>query len=52
MGKKGYFYSILRYKPILELVKSFFLLCFLIVAHLGLVLAKFEVIVAIFEREI
>ena len=51
-GKKGCFYSILLYKPILKSVKNLFLLCLLIDAHLGLVLAKFEVIAAIFEREI
>ena len=33
-------------------MKNLFLLCLLIDAHLGLVLAKFEVIAAIFEREI
>ena len=50
--KKAHFYSILLYKPTLKSVKNLFLLCLLIDAHLGLVLAKFQVIAAIFEREI
>ena len=49
---KGYFHSILLYKPILELVTNLYLLCLLIDAHLGLILAKFQVIATIFEREI
>ena len=51
-AKKAHFYSILLYKPILRSVKNLFLFCLLIDAHLGLVLAKFQVIAAIFEREI
>ena len=51
-AKKAHFYSILLYKPILKSVKNLFLICLLIHAHLGLVLAKFQVIAAIFEREI
>ena len=50
--KKAHFYSILLYKPILKLVKNHCLLCLLRDAHLGLFLAKFQVIAAIFEREI
>ena len=51
-GKKGYFYSILLYKPIPKVVKYLFLLYLLIDAYLGLVFAKFQVIAAIFEQEI
>ena len=50
--KKAHFYSISLYKPLLELVKNLMWLCLLINAHLGLVLAKFQVIAAIFEQEI
>ena len=50
--KKAHFYSILLYKPLLESVKNLFLLCLLVDAHLGLVLAKFQVMAAIFEGEI
>ena len=51
-AKKAHFYSILLYKPILKSVKNLFLLCLLIDAHLVLVFAKFQIIAAIFEREI
>ena len=51
-AKKAHFYSILLYKPIPKSLKNLFLLCLLIDAHLGLVLAKFQVIAAIFEGEI
>ena len=51
-AKKAHFYSILLYKPILKSVRNLFLLCLLIDAHLGLVLAQFQVIAAISEREI
>ena len=51
MAKKAHFYSILLYKPILKSVKNLFLLCLRINAHLRLILAKFQVITAIFERE-
>merc|ERR1711946_94279 len=50
--KKAHFYSILLYKPIPKSVKNLFLLYLLIDAYLGLVLAKFQVIAAVFEREI
>jgi len=50
-AKKAHFYSILLCKPILKSVKNLFLICLLIHAHLGLVLAKFQVIAAISERE-
>ena len=51
-AKKAHFYNILLYIPILESVKDLFLLCLPIEAYLGLVLAIFQVIAAIFEREI
>ena len=51
-AKKVHFYSILLYKPTLKSVKNLLLLCLLIDVHLRLVLAKFQVIAAIFEREI
>ena len=51
-AKKVHFYSILLYKPIPKSVKNVILLYLLTDAHLGLVLVKFQVITAIFEREI
>ena len=51
--QKGCFYSILLQKPILKLVKKKLLLLWLpIDAHLGRVLAQFQVIAVIFEWKI